>query len=769
MQKLWQWWKRTWWKLGLIAFTLLFAYLFYLDAVLKPHFSGNKWQVPVQVFARPLSLSTNQEITPKEVVDELQLLGYRKISNALKVGEYSLDKNSLVIQRRAFHFIDGFVPEGTLTIRWRGGRIAELVINENGKRFKTDFTRLEPWLVTRLVSGNREDRMLLRQEDLPEYLVETLVMVEDRNFYSHHGVNPLAIARALIANITAGRKVQGGSTLTQQLIKNLYLTREQSYTRKLKEAFMALVIDARYDKDEILLAYLNEVFVGQNGGKAVHGFGLGAHFYFDRPLNELNLAEIATLVGMLKGPSYYNPRRYPERAKQRRDLVLQVLFEQNVIDKPTYLAAIETPMRVASGASLATGKHPAYMAVLRNELATILADPALRDSGIRVFTALDINAQRRAEQALAKRVTQIGSARKIKDLQAAMVVSDSASGGIRVIVGDKDVDNDGFNRALHMERSIGSLVKPAIYVAALEEYDRYNLASILSDTPVKVTLDDGSVWAPQNADEEFRGDVNMLDALTQSYNLPAVNLALTLGLDTVVDTLYELGVDEAIPELPAITLGAVNLTPLQVNQMYQTIANDGVLQPLHTVTGILDAKQQLLWQRADYGQQRIPADVTYVLNYGLHKVTKDGTAKALGKIFPNINMAGKTGTTNDYRDSWFAGFDRHLVASIWVGSDSNAQTGLSGSSGALKIYQDWQRTMSPKSLSRRFPQGLEIAHFDPKTGEQRTAGCRDNISLPAISAGLASQIKSCTGQMKTRPKPPKPKEKKSWWERFFGN
>ncbi len=772
MQAFWQWCKQYWWKFALVGFTLLLAYLFYLDAQLRPHFSGYKWQVPVQVYARPLTLSLNQEITPQEVIDELELLGYREQNNASKVGEYSLSKSSLAIQRRAFHFLDGAVPATQLNISWRSGRIAQLLLTDTltGKSEAVELTRLEPWLVTRLLSGNREDRMLLRQEDLPPYLVDTLVMVEDRNFYSHFGVNPIAIARALFANIAAGRKVQGGSTLTQQLIKNLYLTREQSYTRKIKEALMSIVIDARYDKDEILLAYLNEVFVGQNGGKAVHGFGLGAHFYFDRPLNELNLPEIATLVGMLKGPSYYNPRRYPERALERRDLVLKILFEQDVIDKPTYLNAIESPLNIASGASLASGKHPSFMAKLKRELTTILADPSLRNSGIRVFTTLDINAQRRAEKALSDRVTQVAVARDINDLQAAMVVSDSITGGIRVIVGDRDVTNDGFNRALDMERSIGSLVKPAIYVAALEQADTYRLATILRDEPVTVTLDDGQVWQPQNADKEYRGEVNMLDSLTQSYNLPAVNLALDMGLDVVVQSLQNLGVDEPIPELPAITLGAVNLTPYQVNQMYQTIANDGVLRPLHTVTGILDAQQQLLWRRSEYGEQRIPLDVAYVLNYGLHKVTRNGTARALGKIFPNINMAGKTGTTNDYRDSWFAGFDRNLVATIWMGSDSNAQTGLSGSSGALRVYIDWQRTMTPKSLSRRFPPGLEIAHFNPSTGAQRTGGCRDNLSLPAVSSGLSDTVENCSGRRERKGQPivPTKLKRKSLWERLFG-
>lgn len=765
MSKFWVWCKRHFWSFSIVCLTILLAYLFYLDAQIKPHFSGNKWQVPAQIFARPLTLSLKQEITAKEVVDELKLLGYRKVSNASSVGEYAITKDTLRVFRRAFHFPDGFLPASELTIRWRNARIMELTRDQT----TTSEIRLEPWLVTRMSSGSREDRMLVTKADLPPLLIDALVLVEDRNFYSHWGVNPLAIARALMANISAGKKVQGGSTLTQQLVKNLYLTREQSYTRKIKEALMSLVIDARYSKDEIILAYLNEVFVGQNGGKAVHGFGLGSHFYFDRPLNELNLPEIATLVGMLKGPSYYNPRRKPERARTRRDLVLRILFEADKIDKQTYLSALDAPMKVASGASLASGQHPAFMERVRRELTTVLVQPELRESGIKVFTTLDINAQRRAEKALTARTESIAQTRKLPNLQAAMVVTEQRTGEVRVIVGDKNPQQQGFNRALDIQRSIGSLVKPAIYLGALAQPERYHLASIVLDEPVVLEDEQGLVWRPQNADKKTRGPVSLLDAITQSYNLPAVHLALDNGLPTLLTTLANLGVEEPVPELPAITLGAINLAPISVNQMYQTLANNGEYRPLHTVSAVLSTNNQLLWQHGAFSQQRVPENVTYLLNYALHKVTKEGTAKRLGQQFPNINMAGKTGTTNDYRDSWFAGFDRNLVATIWMGDDDNQQTGLSGSSGALNIFIDWQKEMSPKSLVQRFPTGLDIVHFEIGTGARMQPGCANSISVPAIISVLPQQAKTCAGKIApvTQPKPMQTK-KKPWWQRIFG-
>ena len=760
------WFKAHFWPLTIVMFTLIAAYLLYLDALIKPHFSGNKWQVPAQIYARPLTFSIKEEITQKEIIDELELLGYRRQSTVTSVGEYAVGRSSLVVHQRAFDFSDGYAAQRHVRIQWQDGRIS--AINDLDTNHSLPQLRFEPWLVTRLVPGSREDRMLVSLDEVPMILIEALIMVEDRSFYSHWGVNPIGIARALMANISAGRKVQGGSTLTQQLVKNLYLTREQSYTRKIKEALMALVIDARYSKEAILQAYLNEVFIGQNGGKAVHGFGLASHFYFDRPLNELNLPEIATLVGMLKGPSYYNPRRSPERAQIRRDLVLKILFDANKIGKAEYLNAVNSPLNVTSGTSLASGKHPAFMDQVSRELSTILADPNIRQSGLKVFTTLDINAQRRAEKALSTRVAAIATKRNIGALQGAMVISDIRSGGIRSMIGDAVVDTKGFNRALDARRSIGSLVKPAIYYNALREPTVYQLASILPDQAIVMEDPQGKRWVPKNADNKFLGEVRLLNALINSRNLPAVQVALDTGIENVVDTLAALGIDEPVPELPAISLGAVNLSALQVNQMYQTLANDGLYKPLHAVSAVLSPDNVLLWMHSDYSEQRIDERVAYLLNYALHKVTKEGTAKQLGARFSGINLAGKTGTTNDYRDSWFVGFDRNLLASIWMGDDNNAQTGLSGSSGAMQVYMDFQSQMEPKSLSRRFPSGLEIAHFNAKTGAQMLAGCPGSISLPAISSGLTEKVMSCNGAVVNKPKPVKPK-KKSWWERLLGN
>lgn len=754
---------RFFWKLSLILLVLFGAYIIYLDAQIKHHFSGNKWQVPAQIYARPLQLQKGEEITRKEVLDELKLLGYRRVNQIQGSGEYSVSQAAISIYRRAFHFPDGFQPLRQLTIRWNGARIASITDLQTDQSLPQ--VRLESWLVTRLASGSQEDRMLVTLEDVPPLLVKALTLTEDRDFYSHHGIAPLSIIRALLANIAAGRTVQGGSTLTQQLVKNLYLTRERSLERKIKEALMAIIIDARYSKDKIIQAYLNEVFLGQSGDMAVHGFGLASYFYFDRPVYELDETEIAMLVGMIKGPSYYNPRKYPERAIERRNLVLRLLLEGNELTPQQYELAVSRPVGIATGDSLATGKHPAFMTQVRKELQTILADPNIRESGVKVFTTLDIYAQRRAEQALTSTLDRLQPGREAT-LEGAMVVSDIGSGEVRALVGGRNVSFAGFNRALDAVRPIGSLVKPAVYLTALEQPAQYNLATPLEDRPLSLSDEHGDNWQPQNFDKTYRGSVPLIDALSLSLNVPTVNLGLELGIDNVAATLKNLGVKRPVPQVPALTLGAVALTPFETNQIYQTIANNGAYRPLHTVSAIVSVNNRLMWRQAEYGEQRVNEESAYLLNYALYKVATEGTAKAIGRTYDNINMAGKTGTTDDYRDSWFAGYDRNNLATVWVGNDENRSTGLTGSTGALPVFLAYQQLQEPKSLSRRFPNGLGIAHFDPVTGAVVTAGCQGSMSVPAVLDALPP-AKGCVGQSGEKAPAKKAKEK-SWWERLFG-
>lgn len=755
-----RWVARHWGKLLFILVIVTGSYGVYLDAQIRAKFAGNKWQVPAQIYARPMFLSVKQEISIKEIEEELHLLGYRKVARADSSGEYQVLNNRIRIQRRQFDFSHGMEELRFVEINIKNQRITHILELSSGQAINS--ISLEPWLVTRLVSSGREDRMLVHINNVPPILTQALVAVEDKDFYQHFGVAPLSILRALMANISAGRTVQGGSTLTQQLVKNLFLTREKSLVRKAKEALMALIIELRYSKDVILEAYLNEVFLGQNGDTGVYGFGLASYFYYDRPLNELSIDEIATLVGIIKGPSYYNPRKYAERVIERRNIVLRLMFENNHLTPNEYQDLVKLPIKLATGASLKKDKHPAFMDQVRRELRLVLDNPDIRQSGLKVFTTLDSNAQTKAERAVSQGVTAQEKRLGKSGFEAAMIVTDIDSGEIRSIVGGRNTDYAGFNRALDAKRSIGSLIKPAIYLTALEQAADYNLATHLKDEPIKLKSTYGKMWEPQNSDKKFRGRVPLVTALSRSLNVPTVTLGMELGLGSIADTIWRLGVEEEIELYPALTLGAVNFSPLQVNQMYQTIANNGLYVPLHSITAIMSPDNNLLWHFDVLHEQRVDEQATYLLNYALHKVTLEGTAKAVRAAFPDINMAGKTGTTDDYRDSWFSGFDKNILVTSWIGKDDNQPVNLSGASGAMQLFIAYQQQQEPKSLVRRFPKGLGIAHFDNATGHLSKAGCTDTYSVPAITAALPSIPRKCAGESTVPDKP------KTLWERIFG-
>lgn len=756
------WLKKYFWKLTFIGVVIVGAYGFYLDAQIKTRFEGNKWVVPAQLFARPLLLLQGQEITKDEIIQELQLLGYRKVVELQMPGEFVVQNSEFRIFRRAFDFADGFERERQLNLKLQSNRLVSIYDSEN--RGQVNEARLEPMMVTRIVTQSREDRILLPLEEVPKTLIDTLVLVEDRKFYDHHGVSPLAILRALIANIKAGRTVQGGSTLTQQLAKNLFLTRERSLLRKVNEAMMAVIIDLRYGKDEIMETYINEVFLGQRGNLAIHGFGLASYYYFNRPLSELNLAEQATLVGMVKGPSAFNPFRKPENAQKRRDVVLRTLFEQEHIDRQTYTSLVESPIKAVNKGILSQHKFPAFMQLVNRELRKVLPGKDLRESGIKIFTTLDPHMQRAAEESTLATLKSLQGSRTDAELNAAVISSDFKTGEIRALVGGKEMQFQGFNRALDAKRQVGSLIKPAVYLTALEQPETYSLASLIEDKPIKLKSTHGKYWEPQNVDKKFRGQVPLVIALSQSLNVPTVKLGMALGLDNVAYTIQKLGINSDFDAYPALTLGALDLSPAQVNQMYQTIANLGVMQELHSITAITSHDDELIWYRNLDPQQRIDEGAAYLVNYALHKVTREGTGKRLKQVFPRVNFAGKTGTTDDYRDSWFSGIDNQMTTTIWVGNDKNQKTGLTGSAGAMAIFINLQKKIYPKSFNRPFPEGIGIAHFDTKNGSRKTPGCPSLITVPAYLSSLSDE-KSCEG----KPVIKQPEKKKSIWDWFFGD
>ncbi len=753
VQRFLAWFFRTSLKLSLAIILGLIIYVVYLDGKVQRKFEGQRWQIPIQVYGKISQLQVQQKINLKNIATELELTGYKKVVTVTKAGQFAQTPHRLIIYRRAFDFGFGEEGETLLQIDEKQGVISQLYQNN----LQVKSVLLEPILLDRIVPKNNEDRLLVSLEDVPEKLLDTLLLVEDRDFYYHHGVSPLGILRALLVNISAGRTVQGGSTLTQQLVKNMFLTRERTLTRKINEALMALILEYRYSKDQLLEAYVNEVYLGQHFGNGIYGFALAAKFYFGQNLAQLSHEQMALLVAQIKGPSFYDPWRHPKRAKDRRDLVLNLMFEKSLLSRDEYITAVESPLTIRQTRRLRKQSYPAYLQVVKQELNQLLPD-LKQQSGLRIFTGFSALSQKLLSKTVHKKLSELEQKYQSDKLQAAMVVVDITSGEIRALIGDRNSGYAGFNRALNAKRPIGSLIKPVIYLAALERYQQYNLATLLVDKPLKIPDNSGNVWQPKNYDGNYRGHVNLLNALTHSLNIPTVNLGLSLGLSNVSDAIKALGYQEKIPLRPSMLLGSINMSPLEVSQLYQTIAAQGYYRQQHAIIEVLDNNNQVLWQAPKNSEQRLSDGGSYLINYALRKVVEQGTAKSLTWRLPEHNLAGKTGTTNQLRDSWFVGYDAKHLITTWVGRDDNKPSKLTGSSGALVLFADYIKQQGIASKTLVMPDNIGLFWFEQKTGNAVTEECSDIVQYPAVIAGIAIQ-KHC---LKKREK------KRSWLERLFG-
>lgn len=753
VQRFLAWFFRTSLKLSLAIILGLIIYVVYLDGKVQRKFEGQRWQIPIQVYGKISQLQVQQKINLKNIATELELTGYKKVVTVTKAGQFAQTSHRLIIYRRAFDFGFGEEGETLLQIDEKQGVITQLYQNN----LQVKSVLLEPILLDRIVPKNNEDRLLVSLEDVPEKLLDTLLLVEDRDFYYHHGVSPLGILRALFVNISAGRTVQGGSTLTQQLVKNMFLTRERTLTRKINEALMALILEYRYSKDQLLEAYVNEVYLGQHFGNGIYGFALAAKFYFGQSLAQLSHEQMALLVAQIKGPSFYDPWRHPKRAKDRRDLVLNLMFEKSLLSRDEYITAVESPLTIRQTRRLRKQSYPAYLQVVKQELNQLLPD-LKQQSGLRIFTGFSALSQKLLSKTVHKKLSELEQKYQSDKLQAAMVVVDITSGEIRALIGDRNSGYAGFNRALNAKRPIGSLIKPVIYLAALERYQQYNLATLLVDKPLKIPDNSGNVWQPKNYDGNYRGHVNLLNALTHSLNIPTVNLGLSLGLSNVSDAIKALGYQEKIPLRPSMLLGSINMSPLEVSQLYQTIAAQGYYRQQHAIIEVLDNNNQVLWQAPKNSEQRLSDGGSYLINYALRKVVEQGTAKSLTWRLPEHNLAGKTGTTNQLRDSWFVGYDAKHLITTWVGRDDNKPSKLTGSSGALVLFADYIKQQGIASKTLVMPDNIGLFWFEQKTGNAVTEECSDIVQYPAVIAGIEIQ-KHC---LKKREK------KRSWLERLFG-
>ncbi|MCG8316609.1 MAG: penicillin-binding protein 1B [Pseudomonadales bacterium] len=729
-------------KMAVVVLLIFGGYLIYLDAIIQSKFAGKRWQVPAKVYSRPLEIFSGANVSRAQLLTELKQLHYQQKTGAASLGpgSYRVATGEIQLHSRGFEFWDGSESANQITVRFHGDAIADVVVNKSSD----EIARLEPQLVGGIYPAHNEDRVLVTLDQVPSALIGALIAVEDRDFYEHWGVSIRGIVRAMFANIKAGGLRQGGSTLTQQLVKNFYLTSERSLTRKINEALMAVLLEFHYEKDAILEAYLNEVYLAQAGQRSIHGFGLGSLYYFGVPLRELKVEQIALLVGLVKGPSWYDPRRHPQRAKERRDQVLALMVDQGVMGQSEFERVKNRPLSVIAKPVYDDERFPAFMNLVRQQLQQDYKDEDLRSEGLRIFTTLDPFVQQQLQQQTQNHLVNLakGYGSQYQNLQMAAIFTAANTGEVVALLGDKNPRFKGFNRALNAYRPIGSLIKPAVYLAALEQ--GYTLATLVEDEPIEIATPNGEIWRPENFEKVSHGPVIMQQALAQSYNQATARVATNIGIDKLTDMVKRLGVNKNLPEVPALSLGAVSLSPYEVATMYQTFAASGFYTPLRAIRSVLGGDGKPLQRYGIDVDKRLEPAYAYLITVALQEVVNQGTAKTAKLYLPeDLAAAGKTGTSDEQRDAWFAGWTGAYLGVVWVGFDENQPTTLTGASGALPI---WAKTMAqlPQSpLNPLQPDNVEWYWVDPLAMALAKSHCEGAVFVPLVEATVPETHARC--------------------------
>ncbi|PIE63248.1 MAG: penicillin-binding protein 1B [Desulfobacter postgatei] len=709
-----------------LVFTCLavFGYAYLINHQVAERFKKRLWDVPAKVYARPMTLYPGLQLSAKSLVQELDLLGYRRVDTQEQLsvpGTYTRYHGRFTLNCRPFDFGTHRRPLRRIAVTISGGRITRL---KTGQR-DADMEPLDPVMIGQFYPSSMEDRILLDSEHIPELLKNSIVAVEDKHFYSHYGVDFKSILRAIVVNIRQGRFTQGASTLTQQLAKNFFLSPEKTLKRKISEAFVSAAIERQFTKEQILEAYINEVYLGQDGARAIHGFGLGAQFYFGKSLELLSPEETALLVGMLKGPSVYNPRVYPDRAMARRNIVLGLMADQGLLSSAQLTKALGRPLGVIPVPR--QWRFPFYLDLVKRRLLKEYREKDLKTMGLRIFTPLDPLVQLAAE----KGVADFMAGRNSK-LEAGVVVAAGATNEIQALVGGKDSKYKGFNRALDAMRPIGSLVKPVVYLSALEQPENYTLVTPINDGPV--SLKSGNqLWKPMNFDKKFHGDLPLYQALVFSYNTSTVRLGMDLGLETVFETMAQLGFKPAAPLVPAMLLGSFDMTPVQVAQVYHTLSSGGFYTPSRVINAVFTPDGKTLQRYPLRIEQHLDPGAVFLVGKTLQAVVSEGTGRSLSRwLSPDLGIAGKTGTTNDLRDTWFAGFSGNRLAVVWVGRDDNKPTGLTGATGAMQVFGRIMSQIPNTPLVLTPPANIEWAVINPRTGLRTQNNTPDALAMPFI-------------------------------------
>jgi penicillin-binding protein 1B len=746
-----------------------------LDREVVARFEGRRFDVPSKVVAAPMVVYPGMDWQRVDLAGWLRRLGYREqpSGGSLAPGRYQWSPGQLRVNLRAFAHPTSSEPAREVVFFLAGGVIQEIV--DLADDSFVDVVVLEPEPVSAFLGSEREQRDLVQLDEVPRHLVNAIFAVEDRRFEQHHGIDVRRIGGAALANLKAGRITQGGSTLTQQLVKNFFLTPERTLTRKLREAAMSLIVEARYDKDAILEAYLNEIYLGRRGSTAVHGVGEAARLYFGKQAADLTLAESALIAAIIQSPNGISPHRHPERATARRDLVLGLMGDLGYASEAEVEAARAEPLRVAS-VTEEEGEVRYFLAALAQQLPEVYDEEALTSEGLRIYTTLEPRMQRAAARALKAGLARIegevpedtpADAR----LQGCLIAMRPQTGEILALVGGRDFGVSQFNRCTQARRQVGSVFKPIVYVTALDPATgpRITLASRIDDSPFELETRTGP-WRPENWDDEFHGDaVPVREALERSMNVASARLADDVGIGRVAAMAERLGITSPLPRVPSLALGTAEVSPVEVARAYATLANGGRRPVPRTFVDVVQASGEGVEHRPLEGAERaIDPGLAFLGTSLLEGVVDRGTAVGVRRAGLEGPIAGKTGTTDDEFDLWFVGYTPELVAVVWVGYDEPKSVGVASSRGALTIRTDFMIEVTGTHVRGAFPRpaNIEETLVEPSTGALALAGCREAEREWFLAGTLPEQTCPPGG---ARPEDQRPGILRRTFGRLFGS
>jgi len=731
----------------LLAATLVVGYF---TRVVVTRFDGRRWSLPSRIYSDMAVWRRGDGGSADHLVRKLDRLLYQQTSDPpSRPGFYRRAGNTVEVWTRDFLYPGRLVRGLPVRVEYGGGAVKSIA-SFDGERL--DALVIEPERLGSVFGEDFEDRTLVRLSEAPRTLTDAILVTEDRDFYRHPGVSIRRSLGAVISNMKGGA-TQGGSTLTQQLVKNLYLSPERTLKRKAVEAILALILDARYSKDEIFEAYLNEIYLGQHGSIAVTGVGEASRFYFGKQVEDLDLAESATLAGMIKAPNVFSPARNPEKAHQRRDLVLHLMREEGKIDDRQLAAALAEPVSTRSSKPERT-IAPHFVDFVKSELAERYGQK-LKTEGLQIYTTLDVDLQQAGQRAVADGLTALeknyrrlgAAAKEGEGLQGALIGLEPETGAVRVFVGGRDYRISQFNRVTQAHRQPGSLFKPFVFLAAFSRSDLpvpITPASVFVDSPITIAWDeraDDQIWTPRNYDGQFRGAISARRAVELSINIPTVRVALAAGLPSVVGAARAAGIGSRLRAYPSVALGAFEISPMEIAAAYAVLANGGVRVRPWAIVGVLTEDGGVLDRKETPMEPALPADAVFLVDSLLRGAVDRGTATGARAGGIRGVLAGKTGTTNDGRDAWFVGFSPRFLAATWVGYDDNRALQLSGTQAAVPIFADFSKALPPQFFKADFPVPSDIvtAEIDPESGMLATSACPERMTEVFIEGTAPTQ------------------------------